>query len=747
MSGTRVHRLSIVGGGPRATYALERLSADIGRLGDDDGLQLRIFERSGEFGSGAVHSPTQPTTSYLNRITGQVAFAADETVGGAGPLRPAPRRPTLHDWCRDRFARTGHPDFDLGPGDWPKRYVHGMALRDMFDSYLADLRAHPRVEVHLHHGDVVDIERRGELVVRVADGQGFGADQVLLVTGHSRLEPTLCDRTRAVAAFAERAGRTHVSNAYPLDTMLPAGATGPDRVVGIDGMGLTAIDVILFLTEGRGGRFVADAEHGLRYLPSGAEPAKLVAFSDTGLFTFARPNNAKEAAPDELVHRGTFLTPDAVDQLRRRVGRPRRGDGPRQLDFERDVLPLVVLEMASVHYSTLFGRWAGEFVNGRVRDLYGSFLAGGPAHRGRPDDPTRLLGPVEAAVDELVAALTAIVEGRMPLAAAQSRWPRMPVSAAMRRWVKVVFGADVAVPHDDPGALRRAIESATSPWRLASAPADNRFDWERTVAPLAAQRWTPDGYRCAVLDFMATDRRWAMQGNLDNPHKAAADGVWRDLRAVLSYAADDGGLTAASQRVFLGRYVRVHNRLANGASLHVMARLEALIRHGLLDVSGGPGAKVVPDRGTGRFRVDGPATGVSHLVHTLVDARVHPFDPRYDVSPLFRNLLRTGLVRLWRNESPAGDAFVPGGLDLTDRFHPVCADGTVDERVTVLGVPGEGRKSFLFSALRPGCDHYVMRETLTWLADFWRQVQTSTAHGNAAVPCPAHPAQECTCTA
>jgi hypothetical protein len=283
----------------------------------------------------------------------------------------------------------------------------------------------------------------------------------------------------------------------------------------------------------------------------------------------------------------------------------------------------------------------------------------------------------------------------------------------------------------DPAVLRRAVAAWTSPWRLDESPAGNRFSWERTIAPLdmldlhtsgphASGPCGSERYREAVLDFMDRDQRWAVQGNLDNPHKAAADAVWRDLRPVISYAVDEGGLTPNSHRVFLGRYVRLHNRLANGAAPEVMARIQALVRNGLLVVGAGPGAVAVPDVHTGRFRVDGPVTGMSCRVDTLVDAKVHPFDPHRDASPLYRNLLDRGMVRLWRNASAAGDAFEPGGLDLTDRFHPVAADGSVEERLTVLGPPAEGRRSFLLSALRPGCDHYVMRDTLTWLRDFWR---------------------------
>ncbi|MCM2427012.1 FAD/NAD(P)-binding protein [Streptomyces sp. RKAG337] len=721
-SGPEVHRLVIVGGGPRATYALERLSADIGRLGPDRRLDVRIFERSGEFGSGEAHSPSQPTTSYLNRISGQVAFAADESVKDAGPLRPAEQRPTLHEWCRRRFAETSHRDFDLGPQDWPRRYVHGMALQDMFGAYLRDLNARPGVEALPHHAAVVDIEHDGpRLSVRTADGERFPADQVLLVTGHTHHEPRRSARTRSLADFAdrrrERTGCSYVPYVYPLDKALPPAATGPGRVVGIAGMGLTAIDAVLHLTEGRGGVFVPDAEHGLRYRPSGAEPAKLLAFSGAGLFTFARPDNRKEADPALLEHRGVFLTVGAVDRLRAAVGTPGAGgEGAKQLDFERDVLPLVVLEMAHVHYATLFGQQVAGILHDRSAGIHRAFLAGGPPHHERPDDPARLLGPLEDAVDEIAAVLDGVLDDREPLAEAEARTTGWSVEAALLRWTGVVFGT---------GAPVRAM--APSPWRLEGRAGGNRFSWERTIAPLDAAGFrTPEAYRDAVLDFMDRDQLWALQGNLDNPHKAAADGVWRDLRPVISYVVDGGGLAPGSHRTFLARYVRVHNRLANGAAPEVMARIQALVRHGLLDVGAGPGAMVTPDTDTGRFRVDGPATGASWPVDTLVDARVHPFAPAQDSSPLFRNLLAAGTVRLWRNASAAGDTFEPGGLDLTDRFHPLRDDGTVEERVTVLGPPAEGRRSFLLSALRPDSDHYVMRESLTWLHDFWRLLEEGT---------------------
>jgi hypothetical protein len=708
-------RLAIVGGGPRATYALERLSATVDGLGPRGRLEVRVFERCGEFGSGVAHSPSQPRTSYLNRISSQVGFAADESVRGAGPLRPVAQRPTLHEWCRTRYAQTGEADFDLGPEDWPRRYVHGLALQEMFASYVRQLRAHPGVEVWLHPDEVVDITPG--LTVTTADGGSYPADEVLLLTGHTHHDPQRSPRASRFTSFAARSGAAYVPYAYPLDTALPPGISGPGTVVGLAGTGLTAIDAVLHLTEGRGGRFTPDPLGGLRYRPSGAEPSSIVAFSGSGLFTFTRPVNHKDLDPERLEHRGVFLTTDAVDRLREAVGvpgGPAGGPVRRQLDFEADLLPVIVLEMAYLHYGTLFGSGVARSLTDRAGPGYRAFLDGRRTES--------LLGPVEAAVDTIAAALESVLTGKLPLRDVEA--PGWDPAEALGRWVGVVFGpgprAHLPALLESPAELARTAAGWRSPWRLDEHPGGNRFSWRQGIAPVPdASTATPEHYRAAVVDFMDRDRRWADQGNLDNPHKAAADGVWRDLRGVISYAVDDAGLTAPSQHLFTSRYLRHHNRLANGAAPEVMARIEALARHGLLDLSTGPGATARPDGSTGRFRVDGPATGASRQLDTLVDARLHAFDPDRDAAPLYRRLAAAGTVRLWRNQSVAG-AYEPGGIDLTAEGHPVRADGTVERRITVLGPPAEGVRSFLLSALRPSRDHYVIRELVTWQHRFWR---------------------------
>jgi 2-methylisocitrate lyase-like PEP mutase family enzyme len=244
-----------------------------------------------------------------------------------------------------------------------------------------------------------------------------------------------------------------------------------------------------------------------------------------------------------------------------------------------------------------------------------------------------------------------------------------------------------------------------------------------------------------MLAFLDRDHLWAAQGNLANPAKAAADGVWRDSRPVLAYAVDFGGLTSKSHRTFLETYMRHHNRLANGAGLEVMERIRALAERGIVDVSIGPCATVEPDEDSGRFRILGGRTGAEVYADTLITGTVHPFDPERDVLPLYPNLLRRGLIRKWRNPSAEGDAYEPGGLDLSPRFHPRRADGAVDERLTLLGPPSEGVMFFQLGALRPNQDHHVMRDILCWLGDFEDQV-VDPDRADGQVGAATEPAQE-----
>ncbi|MFJ8011899.1 FAD/NAD(P)-binding protein [Streptomyces sp. NPDC096339] len=636
--------LAIVGGGPMCTYAVAHLAALLPHTALPVPLHIVVYERGGRAGAGEVHSDAQARTGYLNRVAGQIAFAPDESHRPPVTLLPRELRPTLLEWCAQRLARTGDDDLDLLPTDVPRRYVHGTALREMFTRYTRRLAALPQVTVEVRESEVTGVRRapdgRRFLITDRPGGAELTADEVLFVTGHSHNTPSPGDPGEALWGAPG-----HVAYPYPLSVRLTEREVPPGEPAVVLGLGLTAIDVLLHLTEGRGGRFEPDASaavHGLRYVPSGREPSRVIAVSPSGVPVSGRPLNEKTADPDRLEHTGVYFTARAVRTLRERFGvRPRPGYR-RQLDFDLHLFPLVLLEMAYVHHRTLHGPAAADARRADAAPVYRDFLKG-------------VIGWGEQAADALIAAF----EGDEP-------------------------GFDWRAVHDPlPGACARG--------------GDDGADWGRRVAA-----------------YLREDLAGCREGNLRNPLKAACDGVWRDLRAVFAEAVDHGGLTAASHRRFLRVHLRHYNRLSNGAGLEPMRKLMALLDAGLLDLTVGPGPEVgpLPDGG---FRVTGGRTGAVRTAAAVVEGRVHPFDPHRDVLPLYRSLLAEGLVRQWRNPAPDGqEDFVPGGLDLDDRFHPLTGDGVAEPALTFLGAPAEGVRVFQQSAARPCSDSSVLAVAVAW---------------------------------
>ncbi|WKX73989.1 hypothetical protein [Streptomyces sp. XD-27] len=397
----------------------------------------------------------------------------------------------------------------------------------------------------------------------------------------------------------------------------------------------------------------------------------------------------------------------------------------RQIDYERHLFPLIVAEMTLLYYATLFGTDFSRHLADVSAAAREEFLdrAGGTAPA--QDSVTLLTAPLERAAAEAAEAVESLMLGRARYAELAAQPRDWSFADLLRRYADVVLGAEnrqrLEAALDDPAETAALAAALTSPTRHAVLPSGNLFSWERTLEPIApGDRTSPAQYRKAMAEFMATDHLWARQGVFENPAKTAADGVWRGLRPVIVHAVNDGGLHADAHRTFLSTWLRHHNRLAYGPVPDVMDRIQALIEHGILDVSPGPRARVDTD-GEGLI-VTGPHTGAVRRIDVLVDARVPAFDASADIAPLYPNLLRRGLVRKWHNpHQGGGEGFEPGGLDLTDDFCVIRPDGSVDRRISVLGPAIEGRKFFQGGAMKPAANHHAMRFTLRWLRTFRNQ--------------------------
>lgn len=158
------------------------------------------------------------------------------------------------------------------------------------------------------------------------------ADTVILAQGH--LDAELDEEQRELGAYAREHGLVHLPPDFTADSDLSALAPGEDVLV--RGFGLAFVDLMVLLTEGRGGRYEGDT-----YLPSGREPVLHVG-SRRGI-----PYHSKIGYDwtGERPPLPRFLGPAQIDEL---LARP---DG---YDFRRDVWPLIDKELGFAHYHRLF---------------------------------------------------------------------------------------------------------------------------------------------------------------------------------------------------------------------------------------------------------------------------------------------------------------------------------------------------------------------------------------------------------
>jgi len=310
------HSVAIIGLGPKGLYCLERLCAEQKAAPLDDPLVVHVFDRSG---CSPIYDTTQPDHILVNVAVGEIdLWDVDDPPPAAG------RGPGFVAWYANAFG------VQLTGDEYLPRSVVGHYLCESLQRILDHVPDGMKVE---YHGDeAIDVE--GGYRVRTSAGE-FEAGKILLATGHSRSMPG-AEEQRYAEYASGHPGTMFIPFAYPVTEMMrpvPAGAR-----VAMLGIGLTFIDALLELTEGRGGRFVRDGNDSLRYERCGNEPGVIFPFSRTGL-PMAPKANDLPLAPRPL----KFLTAEALEELRRT-----KPDG--QLDFERDVLPLFERELDGFDY-------------------------------------------------------------------------------------------------------------------------------------------------------------------------------------------------------------------------------------------------------------------------------------------------------------------------------------------------------------------------------------------------------------
>lgn len=321
-------RIALIGMGPRGLSVLDRLLVRL--KAEPEPVHITAFDRTHP-GGGRIWNPGQPRWLTMNTTVGQTSIysvaPADQSY--------AEGRPSLLTWLADHPEHGSYGFHDFAPRGVYGEYLHA-ALRNLIAS------APDGVTVDVHTAEITSLVRDGGAwTLTDADGLRHGADGVVLATGHPRNVLTPEERDLAGFAAAGR-GLSYILADSPADIDLadvPSGET-----VLVRGLGLSFYDIVLGLTEGRGGTFER-TRGALRYQKSGTEPL-IVAGSRSSVPFLPRAHNQKGLHGR---HSPVFFTSDAVAALRRAA---LAGNGTGQLDFAAHVEPLIDAEIQYTYRKT-----------------------------------------------------------------------------------------------------------------------------------------------------------------------------------------------------------------------------------------------------------------------------------------------------------------------------------------------------------------------------------------------------------
>ncbi|MET7714166.1 FAD/NAD(P)-binding protein [Streptomyces sp. NPDC005407] len=305
----------VIGAGPRGTGFLERLAANAPEQYADLPLDIHLVDPHPP-GGGRIWRREQSPLLWMNSMAEDVTMFTDDTVEQQGPVRPGP---TLAEWA------------GLDGQTFPSRQQQGAYLRWVYEEAVAALP--PTVTVHEHRATAVRVggPRAGRQRVWLEGRtEPLTADLVVLTLGH--LDAGLDDEQRELADFARRHTLLHLPPDFTADSDLD-GLPAAEPVI-VRGFGLAFIDLMVLLTEGRGGRY----ENG-EYVPSGREPVLYVG-SRRGVPYHSKIGYGPQGERPPLPR---FFGPAQVGAL---LGGP--------VDFRRDVWPLVDKELGYAHYHRLF---------------------------------------------------------------------------------------------------------------------------------------------------------------------------------------------------------------------------------------------------------------------------------------------------------------------------------------------------------------------------------------------------------
>ncbi|MES2206052.1 MAG: FAD/NAD(P)-binding protein [Pseudomonadota bacterium] len=323
--------IAIIGLGTRGLIVLERLIAIASERHKADKIIIYAFDPQ-KPGHGC-HYPNQKDHLILNTLPTQMTLFSDESVKNAGPILEGP---TFYQWLNNKIETDTHfkklfrniikiDDYKINSNRYYPRKLFSHYLQWVYN-YLKS-KSPFNIDIRFVNSSIskAKLKKEDNTWTLSTETENFEFDYVFITTGHGYEENRKEDLINSNIV---------INNPYPIDEKLNTITSA--NTVAIEGMGLSAFDIISELTIGKGGKFIRNSNGKLEYIPSNKEP-KIIAFSRSGLPLQAKGINKKIAG---YKHHLRFLTIEKVEFLRLKS----------KIDFKKDLLPLFIMEIEYVYY-------------------------------------------------------------------------------------------------------------------------------------------------------------------------------------------------------------------------------------------------------------------------------------------------------------------------------------------------------------------------------------------------------------
>lgn len=311
--------IAIIGFGPKGFYGFERILAFLKKYNITSDVNIHLFNESEAFATGWVYDVNQPDYLLMNYPNQFISCA---------PASDPPALVTIPSFTSYISKRTGNSEDYENSQIAPRKEV-GAYLSYYFNK-LKDV-AIPSIKIYTYVARVDAIHKleSGYRIDAKSLRKEVIVDKLLITTGHSPSiisKKTTDDSTDATIPFV-----------YPFSEKLIG--IKSQAVVSCKGLGLTAIDTILGLTEGRSGYFKKIDGQQLMYYKSGLEPKYILPFSRSGIPIIPRGSHTTKQKQI------SFYFKRFVSGIKNTTT---------IFDFESELLPIIEQDIIAAFYFQLF---------------------------------------------------------------------------------------------------------------------------------------------------------------------------------------------------------------------------------------------------------------------------------------------------------------------------------------------------------------------------------------------------------